>query len=74
MKLIKYFALIVLVYAVPTLFTETMAGDLSKIQQKSQALKTKIDGQKKNRKSLKSTLKNQKIERGKFLNLSLITT
>ncbi|MDE3961295.1 hypothetical protein NUS49_05570 [Glaesserella parasuis] len=47
MKLIKYFALIVLVYAVPTLFTETMAGDLSKIQQKSQALTNKIDVQKK---------------------------
>ncbi|AGO16283.1 membrane-bound metallopeptidase [Glaesserella parasuis ZJ0906] len=48
MKLIKYFALIVLVYAVPTLFTETMAGDLSKIQQKSQALKTKLMSKRKN--------------------------
>lgn len=68
MKLIKYFALIVLVYAVPTLFTETMAGDLSKIQQKSQALKNKIDEQKKKRDSLQSTLKNQEIEMGKVLN------
>ncbi|MFK5193447.1 murein hydrolase activator EnvC [Glaesserella parasuis] len=68
MKLIKYFALIVLVYAVPTLFTETMAGDLSKIQQKSQELKNKIDEQKKKRDSLQSTLKNQEIEMGKVLN------
>ncbi|WP_423972815.1 murein hydrolase activator EnvC [Glaesserella parasuis] len=68
MKLIKYFALIVLVYAVPTLFTETMAGDLSKIQQKNQALKNKIDEQKKKRDSLQSTLKNQEIEMGKVLN------
>ncbi|WP_423972632.1 murein hydrolase activator EnvC [Glaesserella parasuis] len=68
MKLIKYFALIVLVYAVPTLFTETMAGDLSKIQQKSQALKNKIDEQKKKRDNLQSTLKNQEIEMGKVLN------
>ncbi|MCT8741863.1 murein hydrolase activator EnvC [Glaesserella parasuis] len=68
MKLIKYFALIVLVYAVPTLFTETMADDLSKIQQKSQALKNKIDEQKKKRDSLQSTLKNQEIEMGKVLN------
>ncbi|MDE3979592.1 murein hydrolase activator EnvC [Glaesserella parasuis] len=60
--------MIVLVYAVPTLFTETMAGDLSKIQQKSQALKTKIDEQKKKRDSLQSTLKNQEIEMGKVLN------
>ncbi|MWQ20429.1 murein hydrolase activator EnvC [Glaesserella parasuis] len=55
-------------YAVPTLFTETMAGDLSKIQQKSQALKNKIDEQKKKRDSLQSTLKNQEIEMGKVLN------
>ncbi|MCT8611823.1 murein hydrolase activator EnvC [Glaesserella parasuis] len=55
-------------YAVPTLFTETMAGDLSKIQQKSQALKIKIDEQKKKRDSLQSTLKNQEIEMGKVLN------
>ncbi|MCT8613886.1 murein hydrolase activator EnvC [Glaesserella parasuis] len=55
-------------YAVPTLFTETMAGDLSKIQQKSQALKSKIDEQKKKRDSLQSTLKNQEIEMGKVLN------
>ncbi|MCT8650167.1 murein hydrolase activator EnvC [Glaesserella parasuis] len=55
-------------YAVPTLFTETMAGDLSKIQQKSQALNTKIDEQKKKRDSLQSTLKNQEIEMGKVLN------
>ncbi|MCT8567226.1 murein hydrolase activator EnvC [Glaesserella parasuis] len=55
-------------YAVPTLFTETMAGDLSKIQQKSQALKHKIDEQKKKRDSLQSTLKNQEIEMGKVLN------
>ncbi|MDG6241371.1 murein hydrolase activator EnvC [Glaesserella parasuis] len=60
--------MIVLVYAVPTLFTETMAGDLSKIQQKSQALKNKIDEQKKKRDSLQSTLKNQEIEMGKVLN------
>ncbi|MDE3956713.1 murein hydrolase activator EnvC [Glaesserella parasuis] len=60
--------MIVLVYAVPTLFTETMAGDLSKIQQKSQALKHKIDEQKKKRDSLQSTLKNQEIEMGKVLN------
>ncbi|MDE4027973.1 murein hydrolase activator EnvC [Glaesserella parasuis] len=60
--------MIVLVYAVPTLFTETMAGDLSKIQQKSQALKYKIDEQKKKRDSLQSTLKNQEIEMGKVLN------
>ncbi|MCU1106479.1 murein hydrolase activator EnvC [Glaesserella parasuis] len=55
-------------YAVPTLFTETMAGDLSKIQQKSQASKNKIDEQKKKRDSLQSTLKNQEIEMGKVLN------
>ncbi|MCT8823493.1 murein hydrolase activator EnvC [Glaesserella parasuis] len=55
-------------YAVPTLFTETMAGDLSKIQQKSQELKNKIDEQKKKRDSLQSTLKNQEIEMGKVLN------
>ncbi|MDE3983650.1 murein hydrolase activator EnvC [Glaesserella parasuis] len=60
--------MIVLVYAVPTLFTETMAGDLSKIQQKSQALRNKIDEQKKKRDSLQSTLKNQEIEMGKVLN------
>ncbi|MDD2165290.1 murein hydrolase activator EnvC [Glaesserella parasuis] len=60
--------MIVLVYAVPTLFTETMAGDLSKIQQKSQELKNKIDEQKKKRDSLQSTLKNQEIEMGKVLN------
>ncbi|MDG6822990.1 murein hydrolase activator EnvC [Glaesserella parasuis] len=60
--------MIVLVYAVPTLFTETMAGDLSKIQQKSQALKNKINEQKKKRDSLQSTLKNQEIEMGKVLN------
>ncbi|MDP0097749.1 murein hydrolase activator EnvC [Glaesserella parasuis] len=60
--------MIVLVYAVPTLFTETMAGDLSKIQQKSQALKNKIDEQKKKCDSLQSTLKNQEIEMGKVLN------
>ncbi|MDG6775576.1 murein hydrolase activator EnvC [Glaesserella parasuis] len=60
--------MIVLVYAVPTLFTETMAGDLSKIQQKNQALKNKIDEQKKKRDSLQSTLKNQEIEMGKVLN------
>ncbi|MDG6322450.1 murein hydrolase activator EnvC [Glaesserella parasuis] len=60
--------MIVLVYAVPTLFTETMAGDLSKIQQKSQALKNKIDEQKKKRDNLQSTLKNQEIEMGKVLN------
>ncbi|MCT8597700.1 murein hydrolase activator EnvC [Glaesserella parasuis] len=55
-------------YAVPTLFTETMAGDLSKIQQNSQAFKNKIDEQKKKRDSLQSTLKNQEIEMGKVLN------
>ncbi|MCT8666640.1 murein hydrolase activator EnvC [Glaesserella parasuis] len=55
-------------YAVPTLFTETMAGDLSKNQQKRQAIKNKIDEQKKKRDSLQSTLKNQEIEMGKVLN------
>ncbi|MCT8607785.1 murein hydrolase activator EnvC [Glaesserella parasuis] len=55
-------------YAVPTLFTETMAGDLSKIQQKINALNNKIDEQKKKRDSLQSTLKNQEIEMGKVLN------
>ncbi|MCT8646662.1 murein hydrolase activator EnvC [Glaesserella parasuis] len=55
-------------YAVPTLFTETMAGDLSKIQKKSKALKTKMNDKKKKRDSLQSTLKNQEIEMGKVLN------
>ncbi|MDE3988142.1 murein hydrolase activator EnvC [Glaesserella parasuis] len=60
--------MIVLVYAVPTLFTEKMVGVFSKIQQKRQALNNKIDEQKKKRDSLQSTLKNQEIEMGKVLN------